>query len=282
MPYMDINNLKGRPILSKVEKIWHLAEGQEPSSVIYPCGYELFDKAMDGGFRPGELVVVSAQTGQGKTTWCQNLAKNFDKKGWASLWFSYEMNLWYLREKFKKLGCDENLNAYAPVEALQDSVMWMCDIIHEAIEDYDCRMVFIDHLHYLIPLNSDVVNSLTIGALVRAIKLIAVQKNIVVFLIAHSKKVYQTEKFDLSSIRDSSLIAQEADYVFLIERLKKDASKLAGEDSEWTNQAKITLAKNRRTGESKFLICEHKNGQFLEIVDYWTPPPSSFSPPSFH
>ena len=44
-----------------------------------------------GGFMKGNLIVVSAPTGQGKTTFCKTLTKNFTENGQKSIWFSYEV-----------------------------------------------------------------------------------------------------------------------------------------------------------------------------------------------
>ena len=111
-----------------------------------------------------------------------------------------------------------------------------------------------------------------IGGILRDLKTMAVETGTIIFLIAHTKKIYQDEELDLSSIRDSSLISQEADYVFLIERLKKDkpkvkkklASVIDKSGTEWTNTAKVTLAKNRRTGIMVYRKFEVVNHKFIE------------------
>ena len=52
------------------------------------------------GFREGNLIVVTAPTAQGKTTFCQTLTRNFSANGIKSLWFSYEMPARELLDKF--------------------------------------------------------------------------------------------------------------------------------------------------------------------------------------
>lgn len=251
--------------MKTIEKIFKVAQDYKPNQEVYPLGLDDFDKAIDGGFRDGELVVVSGQTGQGKTTFAQILTKNFDEVGVPSLWFSYEMNPWYLKEKFVGMGCDSSLLAYSPIDMASNALSTIDKMIRDGIEQEATKIVFIDHLHYLVPLDQSTSSSLMIGGIVRELKKMAVRHNVVIVLIAHTKKIYQDEELSLSSIRDSSLIAQESDYVFLVERLKAEQKKLGGKSTKWLNQTKVQLAKNRRTGNMMYTIFEFINNNLIPI-----------------
>lgn len=248
-----------------IEKIAKVAQLYIPSNDVFPIGIREFDKAIDGGMREGELIVISGPTASGKTLYSQVLAQNYHKIGVPSLFFSYEMNPYYLYQKFINIGAKPDLLVYSPLELLDSKLDFIEQQIITAKEDA-CKIVFIDHLHYLIPLQEVKNSSLVIGAIVRGLKQLAIKHNIIIFLIAHTKKIYQDERLDLSSIRDSSLVSQEADYVFLIERLKKDR-KLAevNQATEWTNQTRITLAKNRRTGENRIMIFNYINKTLIPV-----------------
>jgi replicative DNA helicase len=244
-----------------------IAERYIPDNIVYPTGFSIFDYAMDGGVRGGELITISAPSGHGKTTIAQQLTGNFTKAGTASLWFSYEMNPYYLKDNFVKANIELGL-IYAPMYIEMDIVRELDSIenlIARAKKDYDCRIVFIDHLHYLVPLQQAMNVSLMIGGIVRELKQIAVKQNVVIFLIAHAKKIYQGEKMDASSIRDSGLIVNESDFVFILEREKKAKGMMEKNDTEWENKTKISLAKNRRTGDMRFITCNHINRKFIEI-----------------
>lgn len=262
--------------IKTIELLKEVAERFEPSAEVYPIGIQKFDDAMEGGLRDGDLVVVSGQTGHGKTLYCQVLAVNLSKRTVPSLWFSYEINPYYLYKKFKDIE-EEELLVYSPISLIQNSLEFINQEIKEAVEEKACKVVFIDHLHYLIPLQQSLNSSLLIGGIVRELKQIAIKQNIVIFLIAHTKKIYQDESLSLASIRDSSLVSQEADYVFLIERLKKDEKKKEFErdyqGTEWTKQTKISLAKNRRTGKMLFITCNYQNNTLIPCVfkDYEQP-----------
>jgi len=248
-----------------VRPIFEVAKNYQPTTEVFPCSMSFFDKAMDGGFRGGELVVISGDTGQGKTTFSQVLTKNFHNKSIPSLWFSYECNPWYLKEKFVQMGCDKDLLAYSPIELAENTIDFLLTEIKEAKEKFACKVVFIDHLHYLIPLSANNNSSLLIGHIIRSLKRMCVEEDIIIFLIAHTKKIHSDEKLELSSIRDSSLIAQEADYVYLVERIKKSQKKINSGDTEWTNQTRVSLAKNRRTGKMMFVEFNYKDNNLIEI-----------------
>jgi len=250
-----------------IDKLSVLAAKNRPDEDFFPIGFPLFDSAMDGGVRGGELITVSAQTGEGKSSWCQQVSTNLSKNGVPSLWLSYEMGLYYLQEKFKKIT-EDDLSIYAPKDLISNEISIIKEWIDEASEEKACKVVFIDHLHYLIPLSGVENSSMLVGAVVRGLKRLAIETNTIIFLIAHTKKIYQGEELNLSSIRDSSLVAQESDYVFLIKREKKPVGgKMDGnEGSTYLNESTIYLAKNRRKGELLYLKCFYENGVFKPII----------------
>lgn len=264
---MDIDKIPDLGELPEnVRPLFEVAERYRPSTVMFPSSISSFDNVMDGGFRGGELVVVSGETGRGKTAFCQYLTACLDRGGVPSLWFSYECNPWYLKDKFIQMGCDGSLLAYSPIEMTASTLRFVDERTDEAIKHYGCRAVFIDHLHYLIPLDQSTNASLMIGGVMRELKKMAVKKDITIFLIAHTKKIYQDEKLDLSSLRDSSFISQESDYVLLVERLKKDSgAKLEMSGTEWTNLSRVSVAKNRRTGKLIYTTFEFIDNKFIEV-----------------
>jgi replicative DNA helicase len=248
----------------------YVASRYKSTGDFIKSGIGCFDEVMDGGLRGGELVVISGQTGQGKTLYAQTLTANFEKIEIPTLWFTYEMSPYYLNQKFVSMGVDKgwsDTKIFAPIELPSGKLDFVEVEIKEAME-YGCRVVFIDHLHYLVPLDSGVNTSLFVGSIVRGLKQLAVKYDITICLIAHTKKIYQDEELSLSSIRDSSLIAQEADYVFLVERMREDKKKKALYDdgqskytgTDWLNTTKVQIAKNRRTGKLIYQIFSFDNG----------------------
>lgn len=245
-------------------KIFEVAKLYKPDKEVFPIGFTEFDNAMDGGVRGGELVVISGPTNEGKTTLAQNISINLDKAGIPTIWFSFEMNPWYIKEKFIKMGATSELRVYAPKELSENNLQFVEEHIEMAYDDFACKVAFIDHLHYLVPLSDIKNSSLMIGGIVRELKKIAVRQNIIIFLIAHIRKGFPGEALSLNSIRDSSLVSQESDYVYLIERLKEKDTQEKTQGDLYSSVTRIQLAKNRRTGKALFMEFEMKNNIFIK------------------
>ena len=257
-----------------IEKLFAVGDMNKPSTEYVPMGMREFDRVMDGGMRGGELVVISGETGQGKTLFAQTITCNLNKIDIPNLWFSYEMSPYYLKTKFVQMGQTLNDPIFSPITLSNGTIDFITEEIQEAVDEEGCKVVFIDHLHYLIPLQQSINASLLIGGIVRELKKIAVKFNIIIILIAHTKKIYQDEELSLSSVRDSSLVCQESDYVFLVQRKKVEPPKNKKLDmilkpptgNEWTNETKINLAKNRRTGQMIYLDFQYINGVLIPIT----------------
>lgn len=216
---------------------------------INPLGYPLFDEAILGGSTPGDLIIVSAPTGEGKTSFCQSLTFNFLKDNKKVLWFSYEVLMSYLWKKFESMGTKAEDFVFAPFKHTTGNVGWIEKKVKEAKQKFGVKVVVIDHLGFLMPKMSQNDISRNYAAyltqVVREIKTLAVQEEIIIILPVHMRK---TDSPDINDIRDASGIAQEADLVFIMERIKNEGD--AALTSYYSQYTKISLVKNRKTGKS--------------------------------
>ena len=57
---------------------------------VWPSGFASLDRALDGGFRSGELVLLGARPGLGKTTFALQVARNLVSSGSTVVYFSFE------------------------------------------------------------------------------------------------------------------------------------------------------------------------------------------------
>ncbi|HEU5042520.1 MAG TPA: DnaB-like helicase C-terminal domain-containing protein [Nocardioidaceae bacterium] len=67
-----------------------LRAGDNAGRQVWPTGFDILDKHLDGGFRSGDLVLLGGPQGLGKTTWALQTARNMARSGRSVVFFSYE------------------------------------------------------------------------------------------------------------------------------------------------------------------------------------------------
>ena len=67
-----------------------LRAGSHAQARVWPTGFEVLDRTLAGGFRSGDLVLLSGPQGLGKTTWALQVARNVARSGRSVLFFSFE------------------------------------------------------------------------------------------------------------------------------------------------------------------------------------------------
>lgn len=225
----------------------------------------LLDNLSDG-FRIGNLIVISAPTGQGKTTFCKTLTKNFTENGMKSIWFSYEVPPKEFMESFPK----GNQYLTMPRELTTGALSWIENRILESKAKFNTNIVFIDHLHFLLEMKDLAIaknQSILIGMILRELKKIALNHNLIIFLVAHMrKKDTENQIPTIDDLRDSSFVAQESDMVMLLWR-KQRGKPEKGLPPEWTNESVLSVVKNRRTGKLGFVKLEYNflKKEFVEL-----------------
>jgi hypothetical protein len=142
---------------------------------------------------------------------------------------------------------------YTPRKLIPHAFPWFEQKVKESFLKYHTRIVFIDHLHYLIDLAKLRNPSIDIGNIIRKMKTLAVNDGLVIFLLCHTTKIKDEEDLSANSIRDSSFVGQESDTVFMIKRTPKD-----GETT-----ARLRVEFHRRTGVLERVIRLRKVGGYL-------------------
>lgn len=285
MPILDSHDEESDKValMSEVARSQKIEEGDK-----IPMCLSLFDDVIKGGFTPGNLIIVSAQTGQGKTSFCQHLTYNFIKTLKKEvLWFTYELMACEIWDKFRAMGISEENRIsdddfiFCPFKHKSGNVAWIEEKIQEAKKLFpDLSVVFIDHLGFLQPsikgngVSGDLARNLSayLGQIARELKTLALQEKVVIVLPVHMRK---TENPSLNDIRDSSGIAQEADLVFILNRIPEPGDE-TGE--AYTDYTRITLAKNRKTGKTVRGYFKLVNELFIYQPDYKPAKPVSVFP----
>jgi RecA-family ATPase len=224
---------------------------EKPESVVDVKSFiPSLDNAIEG-FREGELVIISGPTKQGKTLLGQTLTSSFVKQQYYPLWFSYEVPVRQFLGQFHELPL-----IYLPEKLKAHALPWFEDRVYESFEKYHTRIIFCDHLHYLIDLARIRNPSIEIGQIIRKLKSLAVSGNFIIFLLCHTTKGSSEDSLSFESIRDSSFISQESDTVFMIKRTPKEGD----------NRARLSVEFHRRTGViEKRIDLIKENGYLMEF-----------------
>jgi replicative DNA helicase len=208
------------------------------------------------GFRSQQLIVVSAATKSGKTSFLMDLTTKIADA--HPLWFPFEESAEELIRKY--IERDEvPPHAYTPRQMSGNALNWIETKIVESIAKYDSRVAFIDHLDFVVPFTADS-HALRVGQAMRELKGLAKKWNIVIFVVCHLVKTKMNEEPTLEDLRGSSAIAQEADTVLLLWReMKKEDGHVV-----ITDNVNISVQANRRFGKTGNIKMVYVNGKFLE------------------
>lgn len=213
------------------------------------------------GFRLQQVVVVSALTKSGKTSWLMDLTTKI--RDTNPLWFPFEESAEELVRKFVERG-EEPPKAFTPNAMTGGgknvSMMdWIEFRIVESIVKYGTKVVFIDQLDFIVPFNGDN-HSLRVGQAMRDVKALAKKWNVCIFLICHLSKAKMDTQPTLEDLKGSSSIGQEADTVILLWR---EMTRNRGQ-VEITNNVNISIQANRRTGTTGNVKMIYMEGKFIE------------------
>ncbi len=207
------------------------------------------DDATDG-FQAGEVITTSGPTKNGKTLFAQSLTVNFAKSLNFPQWFTFEVPARQFLSQFRP---GQLPLMYMPTKLRAHAMDWLEERIHEGFQKFHSRIVFLDHLHYLVDLARMRNPSLEIGQVIRRLKTLAVDGGFIIFLLCHTTKG-KPENLSYEAIRDSSFVSQESDSVFMIRRTPDKGE----------NTAELRVEFHRRTGVMERLIPLVKVGGLLQ------------------
>ena len=233
--------------------IERIKAGEEELKIM--SGWEGLDKLLKG-FRLQQLVVVSAQTASGKTSFLMDMTTKL--KDYNPLWFAFEESADELVRKFLERG-QEPPHAYTPENMTNNTIEWIENKIVESIAKYDTKVVFIDQLDFIVPFNGEN-HHLNIAKTMRELKGLAKKWNIVIFIICHLTKAKLDTQPTTEDLRGSASIAQEADTVILLWR----ETKREGGQVVITNNVNVSVQANRRFGKTGNVKMIYDEGHFRE------------------
>lgn len=221
------------------------------SEGTFTTGYQNLDDLMINGFRVGEVIVLAAGSGVGKSTFAFNIASNVLKKGTKTLFLPSEMNdedvfmlLASIKTAQRLIDMPEMERTKVKTEKIAESMESLIDLLHihrnlngvntkqlcEVIAFY-CRaykvqFVVLDHMHHITSESENYTRHL--DNLASRLKEVAIDCECTILSIAHTNRAdgdKQTKKVDVARVRSSEGIVQNADMVLGLERDRLNAAK---------------------------------------------------------
>lgn len=275
------------------------AAGKKEGLLGVPSGFTAIDR-LSGGWQKSDLLIVAARPGMGKTAFVATLAKNaaVDFQKPVAI-FSLEMSgtqltkrlisleTEILHEKILKgnLTDDEYTQLNLRIKRLSTAPLFIDDTAALSLfelrakarrlkENQKIELIIIDYLQ-LMTVGSDFKGNREgeISTISRGIKALA--KELEIPIIALSQLSRQTEnraggnkKPQLSDLRESGAIEQDADMVMFIYRPEYYGYEFDENNNDVRGSAEIIIAKNRHGAiESVYLKWVAKFMKFTDLIE---------------
>lgn len=227
----------------------------EKEEIKFMSGYSGLDNLLKG-FRPQQLITVSALTGSGKTSFLMDMTTKLKEQN--PLWFPFEEGAEELIRKFLERG-EEPPRAFTPENMTSNTMEWLESKIVESIAKYNTQIVFIDQLDFIVSMKGEN-HALNIGQTMRELKGLAKKWNVVIFIICHLTKAKMETQPTLEDLKGSSSIGQESDSVILLWR---ETTREQGQ-VVLSDNVNVSVQKNRRHGKTGNIKMIYDNGHFIE------------------
>ncbi len=273
------------------EEITKLAE-QKSHMAGVPTGF----KDVDGlffGLRGGDLVILAARPGVGKTAFALNLAVNSAKYGTSVAFLSLEMSSSQLvqrilcseaRVNLSKLrsgsigegdwsALADALNTLSKLDFYIDdtpslSILELRAKARRELRDKKKGLIVVDYLQLMQPptIRRDGNRAVEVGEISRGLKILAKEMDMpVVALSQLSRSVEMRGKKRpmLSDLRESGSIEQDADIVMFIDRSMDEMEAEGDGRPEW--------------GTAELIVAKHRNGPTKDITLTFNPEITRFT-----
>jgi twinkle protein len=234
------------------------------------------------GLRKGELTVVTADTGVGKTTFCTQLMVNC-AMGDCPVW----INSWEMRPEImvRKLASiilrkpmklkdftnreSEEFDEWANRYKVYINPSTQGTTLESLFEDLiiahanGVRIVMLDHLDYLVKYNRAQLHE-AIEETVKKLHEYAFNLHMHIILICHPRQSSQNEEIGLHMLKGSSSIKQYADNVIILHRCART------DPQSDPNKVKVRVAKNRMFGTegNAYLFYQPEWDGYLELKEF--------------
>lgn len=211
---------------------------ERPAELVgRPTASRRLNRAL-GGIRPG-LIIVTGETGQGKTTFTTWLLDEQSRSGVPSLLTSFEQSPIGTVQKLLRaeLGGDFTQRTTEERRAAMRAIDERClsivrhrgqlpfgelhDLVRYAVRRLGVKNVLIDHLGFIVDPDSEDERR-EIQTVCRALSIIGEHEGVAIFLICHpsNQHVQQRRRVTLADLKGASAIRQDAHEVWVVEAAK--------------------------------------------------------------
>ena len=224
------------------------------------------------GFRSGQMIVIGARPGVGKTSLCLNLATNMAYDGVTVALFSLEMSKEEIGQRLLATRSGVSLSSIRSANIEQNEWQSVVDAITDlrelpiAIDDtsgttvteirakarrmlhgIERGVVIIDYIQLMTAAGRQESRATAVGEMSRGIKIMAKELGVPVIALSQLNREVegrQNKRPQLSDLRESGSIEQDADIVMLLDRsmTPEEADRSDRPDEGVTS---LIIAKNR-------------------------------------
>lgn len=220
------------------------------------------NKVLNGGLRPGELIIVAARPGVGKTIAGVDMARSAAQQDIPAVMFSLEMSTPEIMARVisdmgavpltglisHTLNGEERDRAKKAADRISDAPLWVDDSSELTVPEIEARatrlprkpgLIVVDYLGLVTPLDKRAPRQEQVAAMSAGFKRMAKKLGcpvVVLHQLNRGPETRQSKRPTKSDLRESGAIEQDADKVVLL----------------WRHE--------QRDGEICFIVDKHRNG----------------------
>jgi replicative DNA helicase len=251
-----------------------------------PSGFETFDKMTDG-FHPGELIIIGARPGTGKTSIALNIMTAMLRIKKSVLFFSAEMSSEMIIRRVLSSNSlidstrirrgfithSEFKIIFETASELREQKLFLNDTPNISLSDLrvearrfrkaekiDC--VILDYIGLVENFRKDVPRHEQISEISRSLKALARELEVPVIALSQLNRTAQDKRPNLAQLRDSGAIEQDADLVALLWEKGNHKS------DQGKKEITLSIEKNRHGGCGEIaLVFQTAYTRFSELAN---------------
>lgn len=188
----------------------------------FGCGLPYFDEATMG-FRPGELIIISAPSGFGKTAVSMNilahLAANTLKK---VVMITMEMTPEEVSTRLYNMVDKQDHDTLKENFVIQTELSVSTEHVKAIVKKHKPDILLIDHLGFLAKQESGYDERSQLDSAIAKVKRLAITERIPIIMISHVSKTRSGENGEVTvqDLKGTSATEQDSDMVFMINQPK--------------------------------------------------------------